>query len=80
MFIRTMRDAHTEITSQRQLIRFFAMLIVHATPSDPKQVFDEILDMLMPPPIGNNNTFDARKEKVLNRLEYIFLHHNTSCK
>jgi hypothetical protein len=79
-----MRDACAEKSNLKQLQHYFAMLIVHARPSDPQKLFDDFLDEMNPPVASNDpriqpKTIDRRRGEVMRNLEYYFRCLGTRC-
>ena len=73
VFARAMKDACDEKMNFKSLQHYFAMLIVHASPSNPQKLFDEFLDEMNPPVISNNpKSLERRKGEVMRNLEYYF--------
>jgi hypothetical protein len=80
-----MRDACAEKSNLKQLQHYFAMLLVHARPSDPQKLFDDFLDEMNPPAASNDpkilpKSMETRRGEVLRNLEYFFRCMGTSCR
>jgi hypothetical protein len=80
-----MRDACAEKSNLKQLQHYFAMLIVHARPSDPQKLFDDFLDEMNPPVASNDpqilpKSNERRRGEVMRNLEYFFRCMGTSCR
>uniref|UniRef100_A0A183C067 Helitron_like_N domain-containing protein n=1 Tax=Globodera pallida TaxID=36090 RepID=A0A183C067_GLOPA len=54
IFRRSMREACAEKSNFKQLQHYFAMLLCHARPAEPQELFDEFLDEMNPPFAANN--------------------------
>src|SRR5438552_2508287 len=53
--------------------RFFTIFMYHNLPRDIMLIFDTVIDQLIPPPPGQPPEQDraARRQRALNRIEYI---------
>ena len=85
MHYRAMNDAEVEMSSFRQLQRYFAMLLYHARPNNPQQFFDHFVDKMNPPVALNNPMINPKSEairraEILRNLEYYFNCMGSSCK
>lgn len=75
-------DAAREYMGHRRFAFFFAGTIVHGQPPDPVGIFEKFFDKLLLPPSRGTETDlqkEARKEKILRRLEYYFRLMGKSC-
>lgn len=88
LFKDALADACLELTGKR-LQRYFANLLFHGKPADPKQLFEEFLDKLFPPPALNAAENEQnqrglseqyRRNDVLKNLEYFFRCLGTNCR
>jgi len=72
ILIQTIQDACEELRNPYRRCRFFAVLMFHNTPADIRDIFDTVLDRLVPPPPDAEPAHDreARKQRALNRIEY----------
>uniref|UniRef100_A0A915E1L3 ATP-dependent DNA helicase n=1 Tax=Ditylenchus dipsaci TaxID=166011 RepID=A0A915E1L3_9BILA len=83
LWLQTLNDAADEYGNPRRFRHFFAMTLFHSKPSRTQDIFNIMLDKLMLP--ANNKDPEsaeakfARRQKVLNYLEYIFRQMNSSC-
>ena len=85
IFKRAMEDAVAEKMSNSKLQHYFAMLIVHAQPSDPQALFDAFLNDMNPPFSTNHpdyqpKSIERRRAEVMRNLEYFFNCFNSSSK
>uniref|UniRef100_A0A914I8I8 ATP-dependent DNA helicase n=1 Tax=Globodera rostochiensis TaxID=31243 RepID=A0A914I8I8_GLORO len=77
IFRRSMREACAEKSNFKQLQHYFAMLLCHARPAEPQELFDEFLDEMNPPFAANNpairpKSVAFRGAEVMRNLEYFF--------
>jgi len=78
LWIKTCKEASDEIKNSFSFRRWFAVLLFHVTPSDPQQVFEQCLDLLVTPlPNGDNES--RRRETALQHIEYVLRQFNSSC-
>jgi hypothetical protein len=80
-----MKEAVDEIMNSKELIRFFARMLFHQTPSDSKLMFETFIEDLFPHKIDakgstEESTLPFRTQQVLKQLEYIFRQWGTDCK
>ncbi len=54
---------------------FFAVMMFHNTPADIRDIFDTVIDRLVPPPPDAPPMHDreARRQRALNRIEYTLM-------
>lgn len=78
-----MRDACAQHMSDKRLIHYFAMLLLHAAPSDPQRMLELFLDALNPQlcPINvQPKSVEIRISEVLRILEYFLRGMGSSCR
>jgi len=85
MFYAAMQDACKEYSSGLKLIRYFAMLLIHAHPENPQKLFDAFLDQMFPPPAAPTSKDaplpkDVRRRLVMRKLEYFLRTYEKSSK
>ena len=79
-----MDDACVEKSNFTQLQRYFAMLLFHSRPSNPRKFFEKYIDEMNPPISANNPNIvpkskETRGAEILRNLEYFFRGLGTSC-
>lgn len=84
IYYKAMEDACVENSNFKQLQRYFAMLLFHARPSNPRKFFDDFIDKMNPPISVNNPNMmpkskEARGSEILRNLEYFFRGMGTTC-
>ena len=84
IYYKAMDDACVENSNFKQLQRYFAMLLFHARPSNPRKFFDDFIDKMNPPISVNNPNMmpkskEARGSEILRNLEYFFRGMGTTC-
>ena len=75
ILIQTIQDACEELRNPYRRCRFFAVLMFHNTPADIRDIFNTVLDRLIPPPPDTHPDHDreVRRQRALNRIEYTLL-------
>ena len=84
IYYKAMNDACDEKSNFKQLQRYFAMLLFHVRPSNPRKFFEDFIDKMNPPISVNNpnmvpKTKEARGSEILRNLEYFFRGLGTTC-
>ena len=84
IYYKAMDDACDETSNFKKLQRYFAMLLFHARPSNPRKFFEDFIDKMNPPISVNNpnmvpKTKEARGSEILRNLEYFFRGLGTTC-
>ena len=75
ILIQTIQDACEELRNPYRRCRFFAVLMFHNEPADIRNIFDTVIDRLVPPPPDAEPSHDreARRQRALNRIEYTLI-------
>jgi hypothetical protein len=80
LWVNTIREMSVEMRSARKLRDNFATLMFNVAPTDPCEIFDQLLDLLCPLPVGSMDTVESRKQRALNDIEWVLrTHYNSSC-
>ena len=84
IYYEAMNDACVEKSNFTQLQRYFAMLLFHSRPSNPRKFFEKYIDEMNPPISVNNPNIEpkskeSRGAEILRNLEYFFRGLGTSC-